>query len=41
MLVDVSHASDRSFFAILEASAAPVVASHSCARALCDNPRNL
>ncbi len=41
MLIDVSHASDRSFFAILEASTAPVIASHSCARALCDNPRNL
>jgi membrane dipeptidase len=41
MLIDVSHASDRSFFEILEASAAPVMASHSCARAVCDNPRNL
>jgi len=41
MLIDVSHASDRSFAAILEASTAPVFASHSCCRALCDNPRNL
>lgn len=41
MLIDVSHASDRSFFDVLEASVAPVIASHSCARALCDNPRNL
>jgi membrane dipeptidase len=41
MLVDVSHASDRSFFDVLEASEAPVIASHSCARALCDSPRNL
>ena len=41
MIVDVSHASDRSFFAILEASSGPVVATHSCARALCGNPRNL
>lgn len=41
MLVDVSHASDRSFFDVIEASAAPVIASHSCARAICDNPRNL
>ncbi len=41
MLVDVSHASDRSFYDVLEASDAPVIASHSCARAVCDNPRNL
>ena len=41
MLVDVSHASDRSFFEVLEVSEVPVIASHSCARAVCDNPRNL
>lgn len=41
IMVDVSHASDSSFFDILKASKAPVIASHSCARAICDNPRNL
>ncbi len=41
MLVDVSHISDKSFYDVLEVSKAPVLASHSCARALCDNPRNL
>ncbi|MDH7512869.1 MAG: dipeptidase [Clostridiales bacterium] len=41
IMVDVSHASDRSFFDILEASKAPVIASHSSCRALCDSPRNL
>lgn len=41
MLIDVSHASDRSFFDVLRASEAPVIASHSCARAVCDSPRNL
>ena len=41
MLVDVSHASDKSFFDVLAASRAPVFASHSSARAVCDNPRNL
>ncbi len=41
MIVDISHASDRSFYDVLEASQAPVIASHSCARAVCDNPRNL
>ena len=41
IMVDVSHASDKSFYDILEASRAPVIASHSSARALSDNPRNL
>ncbi|MBC7349335.1 MAG: membrane dipeptidase [Candidatus Aminicenantes bacterium] len=41
MIIDISHASDRSFYDVLEASAAPIIASHSCARAVCDNPRNL
>ena len=41
MIVDLSHASDDSFYDVLRLSRAPVMASHSCARALCDNPRNL
>jgi membrane dipeptidase len=41
MIVDVSHISDKSFFDVLALSKAPVIASHSCARALCNNPRNL
>jgi len=41
MMIDVSHASDQSFYDILKLSKTPVIASHSCARALCDNPRNL
>jgi membrane dipeptidase len=41
MLIDVSHISDKSFYDVLEASGAPVFASHSCARAICNNPRNL
>jgi membrane dipeptidase len=41
MLVDVSHVSDPTFFDVLENSRAPVIASHSCCRALCDAPRNL
>jgi len=41
MIIDVSHISDKSFYDVLALSAAPVIASHSCARALCDNPRNL
>jgi membrane dipeptidase len=41
MLIDVSHASDESFYQVVELSAAPIIASHSCARAICDNPRNM
>ena len=41
IMVDVSHISDRSFFDVLALSSAPVLASHSCARAVADNPRNL
>jgi membrane dipeptidase len=41
MIVDVSHISDASCYDVLKLSKAPVIASHSCARALCDHPRNL
>lgn len=41
MLVDVSHASDESFYDVLGISKAPIIASHSSARALCESPRNL
>lgn len=41
MIVDISHVSDRTFFRTLVISRAPVIASHSDARALCDSPRNM
>jgi membrane dipeptidase len=41
MMVDVSHVSDKTFFRTLAVSRAPIIASHSDARALCDAPRNL
>ncbi len=41
IMVDVSHISDKSFEDVLAVTRAPVVASHSSCRALCDNPRNL
>ncbi|HEX3375678.1 MAG TPA: dipeptidase [Candidatus Acidoferrales bacterium] len=41
MLVDVSHVSDATFYDVLRTSNAPVIASHSCCRAICDHPRNL
>lgn len=41
IVVDVSHLAPAGFWQVLEGSAAPVIASHSNARALCDHPRNL
>ncbi|HUS87373.1 MAG TPA: dipeptidase [Bacteroidales bacterium] len=41
MIIDVSHMSDESFYDVLATTKAPVMASHSCARAVWDNPRNL
>jgi membrane dipeptidase len=41
MLVDVSHASDETFWDVLEVTRAPVIASHSSARALAPHQRNL
>jgi membrane dipeptidase len=41
IMVDISHASDKSFFDVLEVTKAPVIASHSSVRTLCDHPRNL
>ena len=41
MIVDVSHISDQAFYDVIELSDAPVIASHSNVRALCDSPRNL
>ncbi len=41
MMVDVSHISDKSFYDVLDVTKAPVIASHSSCRALCDSPRNL
>lgn len=41
MIVDVSHISDAAFYDCLKYSKAPIVATHSSARALYDHPRNL
>lgn len=41
MMVDLSHASEESFYDALDISSAPIVCSHSSSRALCDHPRNL
>ena len=41
IMVDLSHAHERSFYDALDISRLPIVCSHSSARALCDHPRNL
>lgn len=41
MMVDLSHAADTTFWDVLQTTHAPVIASHSSARALTDVPRNL
>lgn len=41
MMVDVSHVSDKAFYDVISIAKAPVIASHSNARAVQDDPRNL
>jgi membrane dipeptidase len=41
MMVDISHVADKTFYDALEISKAPMIASHSSCRALCDHPRDM
>ena len=41
VIVDISHVSDKTFYDALETSKAPLFASHSSCRAICDAPRNM
>jgi len=41
MMVDVSHVADKTFWDTIANTKAPVIASHSSARALTDAPRNM
>jgi membrane dipeptidase len=41
MMVDISHVADKTFWDAIATSKAPVIASHSSARALTDAPRNI
>jgi membrane dipeptidase len=41
MMVDISHVSDKTFYDVLAATKAPVIASHSSCRALASIPRNM
>lgn len=41
IMVDLSHAGEKSFYDAIEISSTPIVCSHSNCRSLCDHPRNL
>ena len=41
MIVDISHVSDAAFYAALETTRVPLVATHSSCRAICNHPRNM
>lgn len=41
IMVDLSHAAEKSFYDALDISTKPIVCSHSNCKALCDVPRNL
>ena len=41
VMVDISHVSDKTFYDVLEITRAPVIASHSSCRAVCDAKRNM
>ncbi len=41
IIVDISHVSDKTFYDAIATSKAPLIASHSSCRALCNAPRNM
>src|SRR5690242_8569651 len=41
IIVDISHVSDKTFYDALAVSKAPMIASHSSCRAICDAPRDM
>ena len=41
VLIDLAHASEKTFYQALEASQKPVAVTHACCTALCPHPRNL
>src|SRR5579871_285885 len=41
MMIDISHVADKTFWDALQTSNAPLIASHSSCRALCNVPRNM
>ena len=41
IVVDISHVADKTFYDALEVSKAPLIASHSSCRAICNHPRDM
>lgn len=41
MIIDCSHASDKTFYDVINLSTKPVVCSHSCSRSICNHVRNM
>lgn len=41
MIIDCSHASDKTFFDVIKYSEKPIVCSHSCSRSVCNHVRNM
>lgn len=41
MVIDCSHASDKTFYDVIKYSNKPIVCSHSCARSVCNHVRNM
>ncbi|HJZ69869.1 MAG TPA: dipeptidase [Blastocatellia bacterium] len=41
MMVDISHVADKTFYDVIASTRAPVIASHSSARAIANHPRNM
>ena len=41
MIIDCSHASDKTFYDVIKYSNKPIVCSHSCSRSVCEHARNV
>jgi len=41
IVIDCSHAGDKTFYDVIKYSSKPIVCSHSCARSVCDHVRNM
>ena len=41
MMIDMSHASDQSFYDVIDTSTSPIINTHACCRAVANHPRNL
>ncbi|MDO4940873.1 MAG: dipeptidase [Erysipelotrichaceae bacterium] len=41
MIIDCSHAGDKTFYDVIKYSNKPIVCSHSCSRSICNHVRNM